>query len=101
MRKIKNYIQQLLGCMMIGGMLLNASAVYATSDKAQAQQSVATTKVFGVVYDAATLSPLAGVRVVAHGNNRYSAMTNAEGTYSFEIPDFVTLLVNKIRRKKI
>ena len=49
MRKIKNYIQQLLGCMMIGGMLLNASAVYATSDKAQAEQTVATTKVFGVV----------------------------------------------------
>ena len=94
MRKMKNYIQQLLGCIMIGGMLLNASAVYANPDNAQDQeeQTVATTKVSGVVYDAATLTPLAGVRVVAHGNKRYTAMTNEEGTYSFEVPTFVTLL---------
>ena len=34
MRKMKNYIQRLLGCMMIGGMLLNASEVYANPDNA-------------------------------------------------------------------
>ena len=92
MRKMMIYVQQLLGCMMIGGMLLNTSVVYATSEANMMEQKSVTTKVSGIVYDAATRTPLAGVRIVAHGNSRYSAMTNEEGVYSFDIPAFVTLL---------
>lgn len=92
MRKIKEHMQQILGCVMIGGMILSTSVTYAVSDKTPTEKSLSMTKVSGVVYDASTRTPLAGVRVVAHGNSRYSTMTNEEGTYTFEVPDFVTLL---------
>lgn len=91
MRKMKNSILQLLGCMMMGGILLNSSVVYAAGND-ETVQTVSTAKVSGIVYDAATRTPLAGVRVVAHGNHRYAAMTNEEGAYSLEVPKFVTLL---------
>ena len=46
----------------------------------------------GTVYDAATNTPLAGVRVQATGNKRVTAMTNAEGKYQLNVPGYVTLL---------
>ena len=67
MKNTKRYMQQILGCIMMGGMLMNAPAVYAvTPDHVKEEQTNAMTKVSGTVYDAATLAPLAGVRVVAH-----------------------------------
>ncbi len=93
MKNTKKYIHQLLSCMMIGGMLVNAPMAYAiTPDKDEVEQTAELTEVSGIVYDAATLVPLAGVRVVAHGNSRYAAMTNEDGAYSLRIPDYVTLL---------
>ncbi len=93
MRSARKYIKQLLSCIIVGGMLMNAPMAYAIApDKTDAEEKVSTTKVSGIVYDAATRTPLAGVRIVAHGNNRYAAMTNEEGTYSLEVPQFVTLL---------
>lgn len=93
MRSTKRYIQQLLGCIMVGGMLMSAPVVYAIApDKAKKEQTNAMNNVSGTVYDAATLEPLAGVRVVAHGNKEYTAMTNEEGAYSLNVPDYVTLL---------
>lgn len=44
----------------------------------------------GKVVDAATGEPLAGVRIQAYGNDKYSAMSNAEGEYSLSLPDYVT-----------
>ena len=46
--------------------------------------------VSGVVTDAATGMPIAGVRVEAYGNNRYSALTDDKGQYQLTMPDFVT-----------
>lgn len=93
MKNTKKYLQQFLGCVMIGGMLMNTPMVYAGEpEKAKEEQTDVMIEVSGTVYDAATLAPLAGVRVVAHGNNRYTAMTNEDGTYSFSVPNYVTLL---------
>lgn len=46
----------------------------------------------GIVIDDATKLPVAGVRVQALGDNRYTAMTNAKGEFSVAIPDFCTSL---------
>ena len=46
----------------------------------------------GTVYDAATNTPMAGVRVQATGHKRITAMTDAEGRYKLNIPSYVTLL---------
>ena len=48
--------------------------------------------VTGTVYDAATNTPLAGVRVQATGHKRVTAMTDADGKYKLNIPSYVTLL---------
>lgn len=46
----------------------------------------------GTVYDAATNLPMSGVRVQATGHAKITTMTNAEGKYKLEIPQYVTLL---------
>ena len=46
----------------------------------------------GTVYDAATNTPMAGVRVQATGHVRVTAMTDADGKYKLNIPSYVTLL---------
>ena len=46
----------------------------------------------GTVIDDATKQPVAGVRVQALGDNRYTAMTNAKGEFSIAVPDFCTSL---------
>ena len=46
----------------------------------------------GTVYDAATNTPMAGVRVQATGDKKITAMTDAEGRYKLNIPSYVTLL---------
>ena len=48
--------------------------------------------VIGTVYDAATNLPMAGVRVQATGHTKITAMTNAEGRYQINVPEYVTLL---------
>jgi hypothetical protein len=46
--------------------------------------------VSGVVTDAATGQPLAGVIVEAYGNKRFTAMTDENGTYQLTVPDYVS-----------
>lgn len=46
----------------------------------------------GTVYDAATNLPMSGVRVQATGHVKITTMTNAEGKYKLDIPEYVTLL---------
>ena len=48
--------------------------------------------VTGTVYDAATNTPMAGVRVQATGHSKVTAMTDGEGKYMLNIPSYVTLL---------
>ena len=45
----------------------------------------------GKVTDAATGNPIAGVQVRAYGDERYTAMTNAEGIYLMkDVPEYVS-----------
>ena len=46
----------------------------------------------GTVYDAATNTPIAGVRVQATGHKKVTTMTDADGKYKLNIPSYVTLL---------
>lgn len=46
----------------------------------------------GTVYDAATNIPMAGVRVQATGHKKITAMTNAEGKFTLNVPEYATLL---------
>ncbi len=53
--------------------------------------SVAQTKtVKGQVVDAATQKPLAGVIVAAYGNDKFSAMTDDQGCYTINVPQYVS-----------
>ncbi len=46
----------------------------------------------GFVYDLATKKPLAGARLQTLDDQRYAAMTNAQGEFSINVPDFATSL---------
>ena len=48
--------------------------------------------VTGRVIDSATGTPMGGVRVQALGMNRYSTLTNEDGTYEVNIPVFINTL---------
>ena len=92
MKRIKNHIQTVLYNIMLGGVLLTASAAYASAPEEATAQAEKMISVSGTVYDAATRTPLPGVRVVAHGNQKYSTMTDESGSYLLSVPTFVTLL---------
>ena len=49
-----------------------------------------TKTVSGVVTDAATGQPVAGVIVQAYGDNRYTAMTDDNGSYELKVPVHVS-----------
>ncbi|MBR5655086.1 MAG: SusC/RagA family TonB-linked outer membrane protein [Prevotella sp.] len=49
-------------------------------------------EVKGVVVDAATKAPLAGVQVQTLNDNRFTAMTNAQGEFTISVPTFATSL---------
>ncbi len=92
MKRIKNHIQVVLCSMVLGGMLLTAPMAHAALPEETTTQAEKMITVSGVVYDAATRTPLPGVRVVAHGNLKYSTMTDESGSYTLNVPAFVTLL---------
>ncbi|MDO5761963.1 MAG: TonB-dependent receptor plug domain-containing protein, partial [Bacteroidales bacterium] len=48
--------------------------------------------VSGTVVDDVTKQPVAGVRVQALGDVRYTSMTNAKGEFTLKLPDFATSL---------
>lgn len=49
-------------------------------------------RVSGNVVDLATNAPVAGVRVMALGNSRYTSMTDEKGRFVVNVPDFCTAL---------
>lgn len=49
-------------------------------------------EVSGYVFDGATGNPLAGVKVQALNNSFYSAITEDDGKYSIQVPEFVQVL---------
>lgn len=54
--------------------------------------SLADVTLRGTIVDASTNEPIAGVRVVAHGQHKYSTLTDESGGYTLSVPDDVTLL---------
>lgn len=50
----------------------------------------------GQVVDAATQKPLAGVIVAAYGNDKYSSMTDEQGRYTLNVPDYVSSVQMRI-----
>ena len=65
-----------------------------TKTEAAAQQKVSEEleEIVGTVIDAATKEVIPGVRVEALNNNRYTAMTKADGTFTIKIPAHVATL---------
>ena len=59
-----------------------------------AQENFKTVK--GQVVDAATQKPLAGVIVAAYGNDKYSAMTDEQGRYTLNVPDYINSVQMRI-----
>ena len=59
-----------------------------------AQDSFKTVK--GQVIDAATQKPLVGVIVAAFGNDKYSAMTDEQGRYTLNVPQYVNSVQMRI-----
>jgi TonB-linked SusC/RagA family outer membrane protein len=63
---------------------------------ATASSNYSMKSISGVVTDAATGLPLAGVHVQAYGNEKYTAMTGEDGSYTVHVPDFVTSLAMSV-----
>ena len=59
-----------------------------------AQETFKTVK--GQVVDAATQKPLAGVIVAAYGDDKYSAMTDDQGRYTLNVPNYVNSVQMRI-----
>jgi len=56
------------------------------------QDSYPTVELKGVVTDQSTGKPLAGVQLRALGYNRYTAMSESDGSFSIKVPTFATAL---------
>ncbi len=58
----------------------------------KARVTVPTHPVKGRVVDAATRQPVSGISVQAYNDNRFTAMSDEDGTFVIQVPDFVTSL---------
>ena len=81
-----------VACMAGTPSLFAQDEVQENEATANVTEDVATTPLSGTVVDAVTKLPLAGVRVEGFSNNRYTAMTGADGTFTIKVPTAVTSL---------
>ena len=56
------------------------------------KQSYPTIAISGKVVDASTGAPLAGAQIKSYNNNNYTAMSDEDGTFTINVPEFVTSL---------
>ena len=78
-------------------LLCSLTMVAQENTAAQAAQRSETFKtVKGQVIDAATQKPMVGVIVTAFGNDKYSAMTNEQGRYTLNVPNYVSSVQMRI-----
>ena len=91
MKTYKNYLQAVLAVFVLL-FVLPVGIVTAQTVEAAKAQTEELEEIVGEVFDAATKAPLAGVRVEALGNNRYTTMTKADGTFSIKLPKHVVSL---------
>ena len=90
MKTYKKHLQAVLAVFVLL-FVLPVGIVTAQTENTKAQTEDLE-EIVGEVVDAATKEPLAGVRVEALGNNRYTAMTKADGTFSIKLPKHVVSL---------
>ena len=77
--------------LFMGTSMVSAQST-ATETATEQKASEELEEIVGTVFDAATQEVLAGVRVEALNNNRYTAMTKPDGTFSIKIPAHVVSL---------
>ena len=70
--------------------------VAAPIKKVKPAKTYPTIDVKGKVVDAVTGEPLAGVRLQAFNNKYYTAMTDENGEYTIQIPQFITALTARL-----
>ena len=56
------------------------------------KKTIPTNELFGMVFDEATNAPVAGVKIQALGDARFTGMTDEDGYFKIKVPDFVTSL---------
>ena len=65
------------------------------------ERQLSTKTVSGVVTDAATGQPLAGVIVEAYGNSRFTALTDDNGAYELKVPNYVSSVSMRVEGYQI
>ena len=68
------------------------STTFKAPKRTQVVDKNPTINVHGVVVDAVSKKPLAGVRLKTLNDNRYAAMTDADGKFTIKVPTFATAL---------
>ena len=97
MRQIMQFsvaLMMLVPSVVNASSMLNGSSEAGDSVKVEAKAAAVENlrTITGTVYDAATNVPMAGVRVQATGHKKITTMTNAEGKFTLNVPEYVTLL---------
>ena len=95
MKTYRKHMQACLAIFMTLLMLFTGTTVgYAQAEKenVKALQQDEMEEICGTIIDAVTKAPIPGVRVEALNNNRYTAMTKADGNFSIKIPNHVVSL---------
>ena len=92
--KTLKYIQPRLVAFLTFLVLLAGTSSVSAQTEAVADQKATEQieEITGTVYDAATQEVIPGVRVEALNNNRYTAMTKPDGTFTIKVPAHVASL---------
>ena len=91
MKTYKKHLQTVLAVFALL-FVLPVGTIAAQTEEKKSVQKEELEEIVGEVIDAASKEPLAGVRVEALGNNRYTAMTKPDGTFSIKLPKHVVSL---------
>ena len=73
-----------------------AEAPAAPKKKVKNVKKYPTIAVAGKVFDAATGEPLAGAQIQAYNNIRYTAMTDEDGSFVINVPEFITSIAVRL-----
>lgn len=95
MKTYNKYMQTCLTVFMTLFVLsMGTSKVFAQATKEEVTVALQSDleEISGIVVDAVTNEPVAGVRVEALGNNRFTSMTKADGYFTIKIPTYVLSL---------
>ena len=90
MKTYSKHLQTLLAVFVLL-FVFPIGTVMAQSNERKVQQEELD-EIVGEVVDAVSREPLAGVRLEALGNKRYTAMTKADGTFTIKLPKYVVSL---------